>query len=349
MAVECYVGDPEDWGYGYQGPRMYEVAQTISGMTNIDIIDCYSAAASPTRYKGDPISNSVWTSGSDVDDENAWMVIECTTTRYPSLGLPNWQAKIQWCNTNGFDDVSGLDYDMEGYIRQIALRVAVYGGWDLADSNPDFSGPSGELSSKNKELVFTVGNGVYLRSIFIEDTGTLAWIARYGFTGTEETFLGMIIMGEFTAINETYQTMPRLFMTGKTAAMYGAVASNSWICEENTSTNYWSNTTLTTWSKTNLGIGYVNPSGVWTEEAFQTQPGGILVNSMSQPTLHTVTPEMDVLPYLICTYSSRIIGELPLVAKGYGTGIRLFSDREMCSVASGYSLFLRWDGTTSLG
>jgi hypothetical protein len=349
MTIECYVSSPMSWGYDFHGARMFEISQTISSMTNISIIDCYSVSATPNRYKGDPIANSIWTSSLDVSDENSWIIIECTTSRYPSLNLPNWQAKIQWCNTAVFADVSGSSYGAPAQTRQILMRFATYGGWTLADSNPDFVGPGGESSSQNKKVAFQQPNGTMLKSIFVEDTGTLMWIAKNAITGTTETFLTITaILGDITVIDETVQTMPRVFVGGPSGNIT-TITIDSWLCEENTTTNYFSNSSFTTWDYTKLGIGYVNPSGTWVEEAFQTQPGWDLMNSFSQPTLHTPSPEIDILPYLVSTYSSRLIGELPLIGKGYGVGVRLLSDRQLCSMSGGYGLFIRWDGTTSLG
>jgi hypothetical protein len=346
MTVEITITDPENWYYAIVGLRMFETAQYFSSATNFSIIDSYSSASTPNRYKGDPIANSVWTSGSDVANDNSWFVIECTTTLYPSLSLPNWQAKYQWTDTVGFDDVSGLDYDMETDTRVIALRFAAYGGWTLADTNPDFVGPSSQSSGSNKEVgCGGYGSGQIMRNIFYEDSGQFIHVVQNQFIGSDDKILTITtVMGDIEVIKTSAQTMPRVHINGYDDPVIDPPGSNRWICED----QYWSNTALTSWSSIELGIGYEAPDGItWVEEAFKTQTSDLVTNEFSQPTLHNTFFEMDTEPYLVCTYSNGPIGEIPGLGKIFGIGQNTFSSQSWLSMGGQTCMALKWDGSTN--
>jgi hypothetical protein len=346
MTVKVTLSTIQDWGYTNFGARMFEKATFISTISpNLRIIDSYSVSATPNRYIGDPIADGIWTVAGDVNNENSWIVVECITHLYPTLSLPNWQCKYQWVNAAAFDDVSGLDYDMEGDVRVIAVRFAPYGGWDFDPSTPDFSGPAGQLSGSNKKVGTSSAPGTLLRNIYYEDVGQFMHLVQYKDVGTNELIKTLTtVMGDFTVIDSAAQTMPRLHMNttfGNT--VIDPPGNNSWICED----NFWSNTALTSWSDIHLGIGYEAPNGTWTEEAFQTQTSDLLVNEYSQPTQHTTLFEMDVEPYLINTYSNGPIGELPGIGKIYGIGQDTFAANTWLSMGGQTCLAMRWDPTVS--
>jgi len=342
MTVEITISDRLDWTYTNFGVRMYETAVLFSGMTNFNIIDCYSSAATPTRYNGDPIADGIWTSGADVANDNSWFVIECVSTLYPSLGLPRWQAKYQWTNAAGFADVSGINYDMETDIRVVALRFAPYGGWDLDPSTPDFTGPSGQKSGKNKKLGFSV---VQSRNIFFEDDGQFMHLIQNGIPDTNNVFRTLTtVMGDFNPTKLDSQPMPRLHINGFDDPVIGPINNNSWLCEE----QYWSNTLGTSWDDTTLGVGYQNPSNVWTEESFKTNTTSILVNKYSQPAPNRSPIDTTIKPYQICTYSNGLIGEIPALGKFYGVGQRLLSSRNWLSMGAGLCLAMKWEPSVNL-
>jgi hypothetical protein len=342
MATEITISSIADWVYTNHGVRMYEMAQYFSGSTNFLIIDSYSSSSTPTRYKGDPIADGIWTAGGDVNNENSWFVIECTTTLYPALGLPRWQAKYQWVNAAAFADVSGIDYDMQGDIRVIAVRFARYGGWDLATSNPDFAGPLGQLSGSNKKLGTTGGPPTIIRNLYYEDTGQFMHVVQFKDVGVSETIKTITtVMGDFNAVKSS-MAMPRLHINTTASAVTGVIGAH-WMCED----QHWSNTGLTTWSDLNLGVGYQDPSNNWVEEAFTTNPYRILVNRFSQPAPNRSPIDTTVKPYQICTYTNKLIGELPGLGKMYGIGQSLLSSREWLSMGASHSLAMKWDPTVN--
>lgn len=340
MTVEITISSIADWVNTNYGIRMFETAQYFSGSTNFNIIDSYSSSATPNRYNGDPIADGKWTSGSDVNNDNSWFVIECITSLHSGLSIPNWQAKYQWSNV-AFDDCSGLDYDMESDTNVIALRFAAYGGWDLDPSTPDFTGPSGQKSGKNKKIAPAQGIGVYLlRNIFYEDDGQFMWLMQNGSVGSDQLFYTLTtVIGDFSPIDLDSHPMPRLHINGFNDPVTGVIATDSWLCED----SHWSNSSPTTWTDTNLGIGYENPSGTWTEEGFKSKTTGIIVNRYSQPAPHRSPLDTTIKPYQICTYSSGPIGEIPGLGKMYGIGQALFDERNWISLGKGLSLAMKWN------
>jgi hypothetical protein len=341
MTVEATISSIENWIYSNYGARMYETAIYFSGSTNFEIIDCGSSSATPTRYNGDPIADAIWTSSADVNNENSWFVIECTTSLYPTAGLPNWQAKFQWCNAVGFADVSGTSYGQEGVIRMNLIRFAPYGGWDLDPTTPDFSGPSGQLSGQNKKVGIPNFDSI---NYFIEDAGQFVWGVRNSSVGSGYDFETIVcVLGDFGVIDITKQTMPRLQIQGTGSSLFGIRTNGSWRCEE----NFWSNTSPSTWTYQNLGIGYEDPSNVWVEEGFKTQTEAS-INVLSQPSKHTASPKLSVAPYKIVTYTNKEIGYIPLLGKSYGIGFSLFNDKNNLSPGSGECVVFSWDGTTNL-
>jgi hypothetical protein len=172
MTVEVNVGGVLDGSWDSIALQMYEMAQYFSNSSLFTIIDSYSLTTD--RYKGDPIDDSIWTSSASINmDSNPWFIIKSTT----SPTTPQWECKIQGHRpSTGFADPSAADYGTEGSGRVIRFRFAAYGGWNLADTDPDFVGPSSETSGNNIGYFVThTGSGHQMKNYIIADDGDYTW------------------------------------------------------------------------------------------------------------------------------------------------------------------------------
>jgi hypothetical protein len=182
-AVEAYIGTIGGISGDYPDyeQQAWELANALSASAHFNIIDSYSTVVG--RYKGDPVADAIWGSVSQVGDVNDWFVIECQTEN-PALGalgysgLPKWQMKFQWDGrfTGNFIDVSdptGVKYPkFHGEDRCFLGRFAPWGGWDLADTTPDFNPatpplPSGAVPSSDNHSIYLGGGDAPNRTQYI--------------------------------------------------------------------------------------------------------------------------------------------------------------------------------------
>ena len=150
MTIQVYRSEKhaDTEGSGWGRHFLLDTARALSQHPDWEIIDSYAASAVPDRVKGDPIVDNLW-GGLDEGsiNSNSWFVAE---QKNPETGFPAMQVKFQGTEGSGFDDPSGNDYGWEGSTYMFAARLAPFGGWDLADVNPDFANPT--KVSKNLSL-----------------------------------------------------------------------------------------------------------------------------------------------------------------------------------------------------
>lgn len=371
MTVEIYESGYAGQDYTNYEYEAFEMATYFSGSSHFTIIDSYTthwwsnrpyltdppdpadASYIPHRYKGDPIADTesrpggsggpynVWHDQNDLSgDSNNWMVVQCETSLYPTL--PKWQVKIQWCNTVGFADVSGVDYGREGEIRQFCFRFAPYGGWDLADVTPDFNpteypGTIGYRSSGNDLMyVGSGGTGDDVRWYFIVDDGQLLRFNRRN----EQEFNVMKYggcMGDIIPVDITKQVMPRAWHVGNNTDV--AVGNNDVLPEISQSTGF----------DNNGGLAFEDASRNWVEHGYHMPDGQRMINYWSQPNKHSGSFQLDILPYFLLSNDlGGPIGTLPLVGRAYGPGFQLFDNKQWLSTKAGYTVVFKWDGSTDL-
>lgn len=346
MPVEVYQSANPGSYYTWFDDYGWELANFFSGSVNFTIIDSYSSARS-LRYKGDPIADDdpgrpgtkYWDTVSDVGKSNDWIVVQCETTIHGALGLPKWQVKIQWSDSVAFDDVSGLDYGQEGSTRVFLARFAPKGGWDLADTNPDFA-PAGSLykSSQNRNFSRDTGDADS-RWLLVANDGQLMNFDRKGSTShIAENFIGY--MGDYTPIDPTTQLMPRFYQWGGNANLLSTAASNGYLAHDNNVVGP---------NDQFGGLGWENPAGLWVTSGF-TNPGfGQFLDAYSQPCRHALSQEVDMVPYyLIPSDGTGLIGTTPMVMRGYGPGFTLLAGKQWLSLGDGNTPFVNWDGVTAL-
>jgi len=142
VTVSVYRSIRSPAALGADWPRHFllDLARAMSAHSGWRIIDSYALSAVPDRVNGDPIVNNLWGGLDETGlNSNSWFVAEQVN---PETGFPAMQIKFQGTGAGAFDDCSGNDYGWEGTTRIMAVRLAPFGGWDLAVSNPDFANPS---------------------------------------------------------------------------------------------------------------------------------------------------------------------------------------------------------------
>lgn len=303
---------------------------------HFEIIDSYSGQSTPNRYKGDPITNGSWASSSDVGSNNNWFVVRCKTSIH--TGLPNWELKIQWTNSVAFDDVSGLDYGNEGSIRNCYGRFAPRGGWNLADTNPDFA-PAGSpsyVSSQNQPFIRSDNTHVLMTF----DDGQIVSVRREVASYYNISFFGGFV-GDINPVSASDQPMPRVFFSAGGACSVngsnGAIGNNSMLCEDGftCSTSY-------------AVIGFEDSSTNWQETGFSLPSNAALMRVQASPNRYGTTPELDIAPYQPMPIGYGLIGDIPCLGLAQGVGGTLFNNKEWLSTTASYCLVMRWDGTTGI-
>jgi hypothetical protein len=336
MTVEVDIGISMNGSYNSIDYQLFEMAEYFSGSSLFSIIDSYSSTTG--RYKGDPISSATWTSQSDIAQyDNPWFIIKSLT----SPTTPQWECKIQGHSSEtGFTDPSGIDYGSEGSGRIVRFRFAPYGGWTLADVNPDFVGPSSESSGNNKGYYLShTGSGNPMKNYIIADDGQLAM-----FTMDMDTNLFVhfrLYMGDITPVDDSSQSMPRIHFN---------ITNNSF-CSPNTIGD---NTGLPEGSYYNEepnggSIEYEDQNGDWitSSSSFRLPGGNTILDAYTQPNMYSETPSFDILPYTPLIDTIGFIGEIPILGKTSGVGNgALFGDKEWISFGDSYCIVAKWDGST---
>jgi len=381
MSVEIFKSTVPGSSYNDFPAEWFEVASFFSGSTHIKIIDSYSShwwnnyptmpqTYGPKRWKGDPIAESdgsrgslkVWASLDDLGGANDWIVIECQTV-LPALtalgySLPKWQCKIQWTSTSpAFADVSdptGVKYPLyHGYNRDSFFRFAPWGGWDLADSTPDFNPVVGATHKSTQNRIVDVGHfgsGNDTRNYIVLDNGQLIrWNRRN--QGAYDPISLAVVMGDVIPVDRDYMPMPRAFLPNdQIAASVDYVGSNHWLCYDafvSGGTGIYKDT------QGRFGMNYWDDHLDRIEEYFRMASIGVrmmALNGASQPSQYGSDLELDLFPYVPTPLN--ILGahfSLPGIRYGFGMGFHPINEKQWISMAAGAeSLFVRWDGSSSL-
>jgi len=372
MAIEVYQSQYAGDDYNNWPREAFELASFFSGSSHFTIIDSYTThwwenrpwdGPLPTpyasyvghRYKGDPIADTearpsgsggpyrVWEDTTDMGSANDWFVIQCETTIHGSYGLPKWQAKIQWTNSTGFDDVSGLNYGTEGSTRRFNVRFSPHGGWNLADTNPDFD-PAGQSYRSSQNHMYTFGHGGSgndTRWILVADDGQLWKMNRRNQSAFDAIYFEGY-MGDIVPVAPAGdQPVPRVFHWGGADVDY--VYTNGYLPEDSYVTGP---------SDTYGGLAFEDESGLWVEEGFRLPDGQRMASYLTQPNRHAADLlsqyEIDVLPYYLIGSTKGMIGTVPLVGRSYMPGFMLIANKQILCTKAGYGVLVKWDGSTDL-
>lgn len=358
-AVEVYKGSGQIGNNLTIGTDLFQLATFFSASAHFDIIDSFSN--SKGRYKGDPIADAVWTASSDLNNANEWIIIECQTS-HPMLatmgytGLPKWQCKIQMASSSvSFADVSdptGATYPKNhGVLRVCCVRFAPYGGWDLADTTPDFnpSSPplSGHVSTQNhKQTQYTnvdhwvmiCADGHFIRT---------AW----GNSATYKKIWGVCCMvGDIVPIKKDYMPMPRCAHGNGlySNAVYQAIPPGSglnFLAENNYKTNGVSDYATT--DSGDGGIAFWDHNEELIESGYQSANGYATFWGLNSQL--STTPSVDLIPFIPVPWKTGKVKpyfSFPYCRKGVMPGITVLDSKQWLSVGNGYGPFFIWDGST---
>lgn len=378
MAVEVYKSQVPGSKYNAFEAEMWGLGGFFSSATHVEIIDSYSShwdqnkggAPSYTskRWKGDPFADDdpsqpgykVWHSVADLGDVNNWIVIECQT-ELPLLstlgytGLPKWQCKIQWMtNGSGFADVSdptGVKYPLNHNSGQeMYWRFCPWGGWDKADSLPDFSpvGAPANPSGQNRAVdVGHYGSGNDTRDYVILDDGQLLrWNRRN--VGAYDPMSLALVMGDVIPSDKTYLPMPRCQATGGITQMdMDTYGSGTWLCYN----GYWSYAGDIS-SVEQPGMTWWDHLLARKQEGWKMLSAGrfVMEGGRGQPHPYAAGLELDLFPYIPIPYVTKGAHfSFPGVRWGWGVGFHPVNSKQWISMASaGESIFVRWDGSSNL-
>lgn len=199
-----------------------------------------SASYVGKRYKGDPIADvsvrnsgqsyPIWDHYAEVGYDNPWFVAECQTEN-PALaamgfsGLQKWQIKFQHHSRNGpgnfidVSDPSGVKYPRFHDDDDIMVaRISPWGGWDLADTDPDFNPSSPPLpvgtppTHDNMRIHIGGGDADQRTQFILTADGMLAILATTSFGGKEMTKFGLWA-GDVIPKTTSHMPMPRALFT----------------------------------------------------------------------------------------------------------------------------------------
>jgi hypothetical protein len=126
--------------------------------------------------------------------DNSWFVFNATnaSAAMNGDGSQQWQAKIQFTLSSGFDDCSGTDYGFEGNTYTTCIRASSEGGWN--SGTLDFAPTSGSEASDNYRLY--AGQSESFRMDVIGDDDTIFWRGNAGDSvdhyETRQCYLGML-------------------------------------------------------------------------------------------------------------------------------------------------------------
>lgn len=351
--------------YADMNVETFQMATDFSNSEHFTVIDSYSHIKG--RYKGDPIADGFWTSSSDLDEMNEWFVVECQT-QHPKLtemgftSLPKWQAKYQFAGGiiygpyYPFYDVSdptGVKYPKNHGASSIACcRMGPYGGWDLADSLPDFnpiSPPSsGDVSTQNHRTPTTTGASIVVAEIFAN--GVFYRLKFRKEASYNQIALVAEIVGDVIPLKADFMPNPRALFRPGTAPgnIYNYTPPGSgmgFIAENNDQTNGTSDYATT--DSSGGGIAFWDENESLVESGF-TQPTqysswwGMISRFPS-------SPPAELMPFIPIPWKSGYrfpYFSFPYVRKGAMPGFKLINDKEWLAVGNGYGPFFKWDGVS---
>lgn len=344
MAVEVYQSVADSSWNKNQSPdhdypqEAWEMASFFSSSASFVIIDSYSSVAG--RYKGDPITGGgpAWSSKADIGSANGWFVIQSVG----SPTSPQWQAKIQWTDEyTDFDDVSGLDYGYEANRSKVLIRFAAHGGWNLADTTPDFN-PTGyptnpTYRSADNYLFHAGEDNISSRWFFVVDNGQLL---RFSRTNTIpyaiRNWCGYY--GDILPVDPVSQVMPRVAMPGPYVEGYPNLngEGNFYFL---TGDNY---------TVSSTGIGFQDSSYNWVLTPYNQPSANHVFNALTQYNQYDVVPKLDTYPVYALSTTYGILGTIPLAERGYGPGFTLVNSKQYLSTRADYCVLIKWDGVTNL-
>lgn len=383
MTTEVFQSNVLETNYTYFPTMLFDLATFFSQSVNFNIIDSYSShyvnnkgtnvrTYSTYRYKGDPIADfdpaqpsyKVWETQYDVNlVNNSWIVVECTTTRHPELGLPNWQVKFQFSG-NGYymDDVSdptGVKYPKNHHAyRSACARFAPWGGWDLATTTPDFN-PTGvtptpsDLTMANHEFgMFDNGNDEFFYLVCYE--GSLLMFNQRSIlslgSGLNPRILGIgCFMGDVDPLIDDRMPTPRVYMGGTGARLLDLYDAYGW-CAENSSLSGNGDYNLTT--HTYNGMAFFDDTNTLCQENYKTFAYRKLCERPGIQRAHQhVTDELqlELFPYIpIPATTKGIWFSVPVLRKGPGVGHCPINQKRWISTANTYTVLIKWDGVSRL-
>lgn len=372
MAVQVLKGNSPAY-YGTFEQAGYDLAQFLSASPDFEIIDSYSShwwsnypttppVYSGRRYKGDPMlqpppgdpaergSLPVWSNVSDVGELGDWIVVECQSSIHAGLGvtLPKWQCKIAWNGGSYAYDVSDPGDTIYGgtsyWQRAIRSRFCPWGGWDLADSLPDFK-PSGRpFPASGNNHGWALGHGGSsndTRWYCVVDSGYLLTFSRRNQGAFDIMGLGCYI-GDMRPTISGRMPNPRVHIaSGDFSVKYMQGVENNDACAES---SYGSG----------IPIEFPDHNEDWVSASSYRLPTGwfCMEGGRGQPNSHSASLEIDTFPFMPAPLTGddkqRVWFDVPAIRKGRCVGNTLFGNKQRVSTGEGYGLILPWDGSTSL-
>lgn len=331
------------------------------------------------RWKGDPIADDddgsktvppgsgqaghkVWESNADLgviyECDNAWLVIEAQT-QHPDLvsvygygTLPKWQAKFQSAgNNNSFADVSdptGVKYPKQhSGNRKTCVRWGLYGGWDKADSLPDFNpvgGPS-VASSGNHKLYGGNSSGYDARWVLICANGSFFMLGRYNVNSYN--FYRLPVMGgDVFPVSKLHMPNPRFGYASVDGGIEGESASNILLTTASTNTNADYSTT----DNPGGGIVFWDKDENLLETRYALDAKAQFYYMVSNP--FAPTPEIDVFPVypfpLQMTPVPRNVFTLPYLRRSKNPGTMLLNNKQWLAIGADWGPILPWDGSSEI-
>lgn len=331
------------------------------------------------RWKGDPIADDddgsltvppgsgqaghkVWESYDDVgatyDANNPWIVIECQT-QHPDLAgigfgaLPKWQAKIQVAGDwNSFADVSdptGVKYPKNHTgDRKECIRLGPYGGWDKADSLPDFnpSSPplSGDVSTNNHKISGANSGGRDARWIMVCANGCFILMSRYNDQGREFYRLYSMI-GDVLPITNLHMPMPRCLYCCASGGMLEESSNN---LLTSVSTN--SASDYAVYDNAGGGIAFMDKNETLLESYYALDEKDHFYYYVSNP--FAPTAELDVFPVypfpLQMTPTPRAVFTYPYLRRSKNPGTMLFENKQWAAFSAAWGPIIPWDGSSNI-
>ncbi len=353
MAVEVYRSTGH-MIYGSFELALFELATFISASAHFNIIDSYSSITG--RYKGDPIADGSWISAGSVGEANDWIIIQSVTTIHSGLSLPAWEAKFQFTNGPGLADVSdptGVKYPKaHGRNRSNYVRFSPWGGWDLANSTPDFNPtvtptPSPLPSSANHYFSLSHGgSGADVRWILICTDGQLAFIS-YKNQGAYEPMNIGLVMGDVLPVSSAHMSNPRAMLVASGNATLGGLGPNYWLSE---STFTSGSADFSTGWPSGIGAVFFDNNNVLIQQGYRLNSDWVAMGlyGETQPNLHSAS-SLDMFAYIpMPTTKKGQWFSVPMLRKGYGVGYYPVDSGNWLSLSHVYGMYIRWDGTKSL-
>jgi hypothetical protein len=181
--------------------------------------------------------------------ENGWFVIQADLASpvLDGAGSMQWQAKFQYTLSTGFDDPSGVDYNLETDTEIVAVRFSIDGGWNHAAF--DFSDVATVPASTNAEAFYE--DGINFGVHILGDADTVWWVGAGSGSGlpledrTRGGYLGLV-RRRSAAIS-----YPCLMMVGRVSQYNEGSGQQNILSRRTTNSNYLFNTIpayVTWWS-----------------------------------------------------------------------------------------------------